>query len=158
MVREMRTVLLGEEEPAYVNQASKLLLRAARCTARSVGLAERDIFVGQQNIQWFPWVGTRALLTLSLLAKAAKIDHEIDRLSITYELPSLELVWGHLRQITASEPDSLALARLLPVKAVEKFDEFVPESLLDEANARSRLDVREAVAACAAALGNDRWT
>jgi hypothetical protein len=33
----------------------------------------RDLVVGKQTIQWFPWVGTRALLTLSLLTKAAKL-------------------------------------------------------------------------------------
>jgi len=38
------------------------------------------------------------------------------------------------------------------VKAVDKYDEFVAEPLLDEANARSRLDVREAFLACTTAL------
>lgn len=152
VVREMKTVLLGDDEPAYLDQNSKLLLRAARRTARAVGLAEQDILVGRQRVQWFPWVGTRALLTLSLLAKSAKMVHEMDRLSITYQLSSEEAFLQHLRQITGSEPDALALARLMPVKAVEKYDGFIPEPLLDEANARSRLDLAEARAACIAAL------
>ena len=147
----MKAVLLGEDEPAYLDQSSKLLLRAARRTAGTAGLAERDVVVGRQGIQWFPWVGTRALLTLSLLAKSTKIIHETDRLSITYQLPSLGIFREHLRQIPASERDALALARLLPVKAVEKYDDFIPESLLDQANARSRLDLREAHAASVAA-------
>ena len=37
--------------------------------------------------------------------------------------------------------DAVALARLMPIKNVEKFDEFAPEQLLDEANAKSRLDI-----------------
>ncbi|MBI5387753.1 MAG: DEAD/DEAH box helicase [Verrucomicrobia bacterium] len=152
VVREMKAVLLGEDEPAYLDPNSKLLLRAARRTARTVGLAEKDIIVGRQGIQWFPWVGTRALLTLSLLAKSAKISHETDRISITYELPSLDVFREHLRQITASEPNAIALARLIPVKAVEKYDDFVPEALLDEANARSRLSLQETCVVCASAL------
>jgi hypothetical protein len=44
------------------------------------------------------------------------------------------------------------LAGYIPVKAVEKYDDFIPEPLLDEANARSRLDLAEARAACIAAL------
>jgi hypothetical protein len=40
----------------------------------------------------------------------------------------------------------------MPNKAVEKFDDFTPEQLLDEANARSRLDISGAVEACATIL------
>jgi len=35
----------------------------------------------------------------------------------------------------------------MPVKAIEKYDDFAPEPLLDEANAKSRLDVSGAVEA-----------
>jgi ATP-dependent Lhr-like helicase len=153
VVQEMKAVLLGEDELAFLDQNSKLLLRAARKAAHVVRLAESDIVVGRQNIQWFPWVGTRAILTLSLLAKSAKIVHEVDRLSITYQLPSLGTFVTHLRHNLAAKPDAVALARLMPVKAIEKYDNFIPEPLLDEANARGRLDIREAWAACAAAIG-----
>ena len=64
-------------------------------------------------------------------------------LSITYHLSSPEEFRAHLREITKSQPDAVALARLMPNKAVEKFDDFAPEQLLDEANARSRLDVSD---------------
>ncbi|MBI2927467.1 MAG: DEAD/DEAH box helicase [Verrucomicrobia bacterium] len=151
VVGEMKAVLSGEEEPAYLDENAKLLLRAARRTARAVGLADRDIIVGRQSVQWFPWAGTRTLLTLGLLAKAAKVVCEVDRLSITYQLPSAEAFHVHLRQVVSSASDALALARLMPVRAVEKFDDYVPEDLLDEANARSRLNVTEAREACAAA-------
>jgi len=148
VVREMKTVLLNNDEPAYLDRNSKILLRAARQTARVVRLDERDVVFGRQSIQWFPWVGTRALRTLSLLAKSAKIDHETDQLSITYHLSSQEEFFAHLRGFTKSQSDAVALARLMPVKAVEKYDDFVPEQLLDEANARSRLDISTAVEAC----------
>jgi hypothetical protein len=36
----------------------------------------------------------------------------------------------------------------MPNKAVEKFDDFAPEHLLDEANAKGRLDISGAVEAC----------
>jgi ATP-dependent Lhr-like helicase len=158
VIKEMKAVLLDEDEPSYIDPQSRFLLRAARKMARTIGLVERDVVMGKQTIQWFPWVGTRALLTLSLFAKASKISHESDRLSITYQFLSLEGFRQHLLQITSSASDSLALARLMPIKAVEKFDEFVPESLLDEANARSRLaigEAREAAVACAQMLSQE---
>lgn len=148
VMREMKTVLLDDDEPAYIDQNSKLLLRATRRTARSVGMAEKNVIAGRQGIQWFPWVGTRALLTLSLFAKSAGIVCEMDRLSITYKLLSLDTFRNHLRKITATGPDAVALARLLPVKAVEKFDDYIPESLVDQANAQSRLALLEALEAC----------
>jgi len=85
-----------------------------------------------------------------LLAKSAKIASDIDQISITYHLSSPEDFFEHLREITNSQPDAIALARLMPIKAVEKFDDFAPEQLLDEVNARRRLDVSGAVEACRA--------
>jgi len=134
--------------PTYLDENSQLLLKAARHTARAVGLNKSNVILGRQNIQWFPWVGTRALLTLSLFAKSAKIAHEIDRLSITYQLSSQEEFLAHLREVATSPIDGVAIARLLPIKAVEKYDDFISEQLLDEANARNRLDILCAVEAC----------
>ena len=149
VVREMKMVLLDTDKPSYLDRNSKILLRAARQTARVVSLDKTDVIIDRQSIQWFPWVGTRALRTLSLLAKSAKIACEIDRprLALTYKLSSPEEFYAHLREVANSQPDAVALARLMPVKAIEKYDDFAPEPLLDEANAKSRLDVSGAVEA-----------
>ena len=92
------------------------------------------------------------MLTLSLLAESANISHELDEestpLSITYHLSSPDSFYAHLHQICTTKPDAVALARLLPIKAFEKFDDFVPEDLLDEANSQGRLDISGAVLAC----------
>lgn len=152
VMREMKTVLLNTDEPAYLDQNSNTLLRAARQTASIVSLDKTDVVVGRQNIQWFPWVGTRTLRTLALLAQAAKIPFETDKLSITYHLPTPQEFYSHVREISNSQPDAVALARLMPNKAVEKYDDFVPEQLLDAANAGSRLDILEACQACTRVL------
>lgn len=152
VVREMKTVLTGDDEPAYLDQNGMLLLRAARRTASLAGLTRSEIIIGRQSIQWFPWTGTRTQLTLLLLAKSANIICETDRLSITYRLSS-EAFLDHLRRIASSEPDAIALARLMPVKRIEKFDGYIPEDLLDEANARNRLNICEAREKCAEVLG-----
>jgi ATP-dependent Lhr-like helicase len=148
VMQEMKSVLMDNDEPAYLDQDSKTLLRAARQTACIVRLDTTDIVFGRQSIQWFPWVGTRAMRTLSLFASSAKIACDTDKLSITYHLSSPEDFYAHLREITKSKADAVVLASLMPNKAVEKFDEFAPEQLLDEANAKSRLDIPDAVLAC----------
>jgi ATP-dependent Lhr-like helicase len=149
---EMKIVLMDDDEPAYLDPNSRTLLRAARQTANIVRLDKTDVVFGKQSIQWFPWIGTRAMRTLSLFANSAKILCETDKLSLTYRLSSPEEFYAHLREIIKSNTDAVALACFMPNKAVEKFDEFAPEQLLDEANAKSRLDVSEARAACAAQL------
>jgi len=152
VMQEMKKVLLNNDEPAYLDQNSKTLLRAARQTAFIVGLDKSDVVVGRQSIQWFPWVGTRTMRTLGLLATAAKIANETDPLSINYHVSSPDEFHAHLREVTKNQPDAVALARLMPKKAAERFDDLAPEQLLDEANAKSRLDVSEARAVCAAQL------
>jgi ATP-dependent helicase Lhr and Lhr-like helicase len=152
VMQEMKTVLMDDDEPAYLDPDSKTLLRAARQTACIVRLDTTDVVFGRQSIQWFPWVGTRTMRTLSLFANSAKIACDTDKLSITYHLSSPEEFYAHLREITKSNTDAVALARLIPNKAAEKFDDFAPEQLLDEGNARSRLDIPEACAVCAARL------
>jgi ATP-dependent Lhr-like helicase len=155
VAQEMKTILLRDDEPVYLDPASKLLLRAARRVAHSAGLAERDFVIDNHTIQWFPWVGTRTLKTISLLAKSHNIPHITDHISIIYKTSSLELFRNHLQQIASKDINPLELARLLPVKAVDKFDCFLPSSLLDEANARDRLslsEAREASAACLSCL------
>jgi hypothetical protein len=120
--------------------------------ARVVSLDKTDVVFGKQSIQWFPWIGTRGLRTLSLLATADKIAHEKDQLSIIYHLPSPEEFWAHIRTTVLSPPGAVALAAIMRDKFAEKFDSFAPEQLLDESNGRSRLDVSGAVESCKAIL------
>ena len=91
---EMKTVLMDNDEPAYLDPNSKTLLRAARQTACIVKLDATDVVFGRQSIQWFPWVGTRAMRTLSLFANYAKIKCDTDKLSITYQLSSPDEFYG----------------------------------------------------------------
>jgi ATP-dependent Lhr-like helicase len=107
VVREIKTVLLSDDEPPYIDLSSKLLLRAARQAARRVGLAEKDIIVGKQSVQWFPWIGSRGLLTLSLIAKSFGIAAEADQLSITYHIDCLNQFDDHLRKIASADPELL---------------------------------------------------
>ncbi len=148
IIQEMRMVLFENNEPSYIDENSKLLLRAARRTAQLVKLHENDVIVAHQSIQWFPWAGTRAITTLALLAKFCQIPCETDRLSLTYGLASLDDFSEHLRKVLDSAIEERALARLLPVRATEKYDDFVPDQLLDEGNVLSRLNITEAKECC----------
>jgi hypothetical protein len=94
--------------------------------------------------------------TLLLLAQSEGIRAEPDRhyLSITYHVTSPDEFYMHLEKVATAPAEAITLAKLMTARErfVEKFDVFVPEQLLDEANARSRLDLAGALEVCQAAL------
>jgi nucleotidyltransferase/DNA polymerase involved in DNA repair len=72
------------------------------------------------------------------------MPHEIDRLSITYHVDSAHAFLEHLQAIVHSSSSAAELARHMPVKAMQKFDEMLPPELLDLANGHDHLDLEEA--------------
>lgn len=152
VVQEMHAVLRDNDEPQWLDQAGRLLLRAARNIARNGGLIKVDILVHPREIQWFPWVGTRGFETLRAFARSAGIKHEADRLSIFYQLGSIEDFIAHLKDITTSKTNAADLADFLSVKAIEKFDAFLPDKVLNMANGHDRLNIDEAKSAAQQAI------
>ncbi len=158
VVEEMRAVLAGTDEPSYVDGAGLTLLKASREMASRAGVLSPGYIVRKESIQWFPWVGTRGLLTLELHARCDGIAAETDRLSITYKKTGLGRWRGHLQTIQRGRRSSLELAQQMRVKMFEKFDEVLDEDLLDESNARGRLDLPAALASSAQMLGHLQFT
>jgi hypothetical protein len=88
-----------------------------------------------------PWLGTRGLLTLELHARCDGIPVERDLLSITYKKTSFGRWRTHLKSIQRGNHPAIQLAQSMPIKTFEKFDAALAEDILDEANARDRLDL-----------------
>ena len=66
---------------------------------------------------------------------------ERDELSITYKKTDPARWRAHLESISRGDRSALKLAQYMDVKTFDKFDETLAEELLDEANARDRLDL-----------------
>lgn len=144
VLREMRAALTEEGEPPWLNDNAKCLLRAARATAQKCGILPSGVIVMPHRVQWFPWVGSRGFLTLKAYASALAIEHEVDKLSISYDVESPAGFLDHLKCIVDSSVQARELARFIPVRAIQKYDELLPEDLLDEANGHDYLDLIEA--------------
>ncbi|KAF0179600.1 MAG: ATP-dependent helicase Lhr and Lhr-like helicase [Limisphaerales bacterium] len=147
IVQEMKAVLLGDDEPSFLDEPALELLRTARHVAHTVGLDKTDVLPAPGGVRWFPWAGTRCLRTLALLAKANKVNAETDRLSLWLSVEGMGGFRDFLKLLTATKYDPIALGHLVTPRAVEKFDEFIPDELLDQAAAIERLAVAEAIAA-----------
>ena len=151
VVQEMKAVLLGDDEPPYLDSPARELLAAARHVARIVGLDKSDLLAAPGSLRWFPWVGTRCLRTLSILAELNDVTCETDRLSIWLPLPNPDDFLDFRRRILSSNSDPTALGSRVTPRVVEKFDEFLPDDLLTKACATERLAIQEAIASVRAA-------
>ncbi len=150
--QEMSLVLLGDEEPEWLDPKSLELLRSARDTARKTGLVETALLDIDDGIQWFPWGGTRTMRTLHLWAKYVGLDCVKDRLSLTFNDLSREKFKTHLALLAEEGADVMKLAESMPNKETERFDRYVQERLLDKANSEYRLDGHGAQEAARRAL------
>ncbi len=144
IIREMRQVLTGDDQPAYLDIAGRKLLKAARRFAASAGIADPGLIQQERKVIWFPWVGTRALRTLHLLARAVKIDCQLGSLSLRYGDLTRDAWRDHMRYIVENSIEPDELASLAQVRALEKYDELLPEDLQCMAFASNNLDVLEA--------------
>jgi ATP-dependent Lhr-like helicase len=141
IVEEMAATLADVDEPPYLDGAAQTLLKAARETALRAGVLAPGHIVRAESVQWFPWLGTRGLLTLELHARCDGVAVERDGLSITYKKTDPTRWREHLESIARAQRTALDLAQRIDVKTFDKFDETLAEELLDEANARDRLDL-----------------
>jgi len=145
IVQEMKSVLMASDEPSYLDDPARELLAAARHVARTVGLDKSDVLAAAGGIRWFPWVGTRCLRTLAILAEANGIACETDRLSLWLPFPGLSEFHQSLRRVLAAQYNPLELGAQVTPRTVDKFDEFLPDHLLNRACASERLALDEAL-------------
>lgn len=149
VAREMRNVLNDTAPPpAWLDANAQMLLSAARDLAGrwqiAAPAAPRLLCVGN-DLVWFPWRGTKTMQTLALLAQQQGMDTSLGQFTLRYKDTDITAWRAHLEQIAVTKLTAEKLSPLLPVKRFEKFDDYVPESLLDTANARERIDIPSAI-------------
>lgn len=144
VVREMRAVLVGCEEPRYLDASAKAVLAAARHTAKAVGLTQSNIVRTPGGRRWFPWVGSRCLRTLALLAEHREVPCETDRISLWMPVENDEEFVGQWKTIGSDLPSPDAIGAMVTPLAIGKFDEFIPPDLLSRAAGVERLSLPEA--------------
>ena len=147
VAQEMRDVLFSETAFAYLNESAREMLMQARQTARDAGLNTSDLIAtSDSSCLWFPWTGSSAMTTLSLIAEHAglAIPEVLDRLSMEFKAPAVDVI-AALRLTVVSPPDPQQLAQRLLNKQRRKYDQFVDETLLDRSLAHDVIDIPEAV-------------
>jgi ATP-dependent Lhr-like helicase len=149
VMQQMQHVLREDSGYRYLNDRAVHLLHDARQTFARAGLAQRDCVVSSGSIEWFPWNGSRVLLTLELCAVADRIKVDRDDLRLRYHNLSATAFSAHRAKIAAGTFTSEQLVTLLKDLKRDRFDEYVPLPLLRQAYIAEVLDLpaAEAVAA-----------
>jgi ATP-dependent Lhr-like helicase len=140
VMARMKSVLAGSGGFAYVNEAGDRLLSRARKAFANAGLHKSNTVVGFSGVEWFPWRGDRVLRTLELCAKADRIITTRDSLSLRYQKLSVEEFELHRRRV-AEGAFTPGLAALPQDLQRDRFDEYVPDSLLQSAFGCEVLDL-----------------
>lgn len=141
VAQQMRHVLSDDSGFPYLNTKATRLLEDARQVFAEARLATCDTVVGFGGVEWFPWQGNRVLLTLELCAKADGLRTERDNLCIRYQRLSAADFAEHRGRIAAGAFTEKQLAALVPDRKRDRFDEFVTDTLLQEAFVSEILDL-----------------
>ena len=139
--QKMRHLYESDFVPAYLDQASVQLLNQGRAAYSQYNLSSGQILQTGNDCVIFPWRGSRITNTISVMLTVSGIKTGVDGLSIACHDVQMDEVYAALADISAANvPDGIALASEVPVKVVDKNDQFLGERLLAQAYAARDLD------------------
>jgi ATP-dependent helicase Lhr and Lhr-like helicase len=135
LVRKIRSVLRGEEAYLYLSDSCRERLDELRYLSRNSGILDFVVTpLSERKFAIFPWVGTRQLFTLHFLLLSrgvrSKIPWDTSLYLEAYFDGSAEALEDVIREILGSEPDLHRLPLPEKIEVMNKYNEFVPASLL----------------------------
>jgi ATP-dependent Lhr-like helicase len=154
VVREkMRNLVIGDKNIVYLNARAAHWMSQARMAAIAADLANSSWHpLLSERCLLFTWCGTRTQRTIALLARAVGIA-SIDR-DIALEIHApIKSARDRLSHFVSQPIDLEGLLHLVPFKERRKYDDFLPDTLLDKSYARDALDLNEAVRRLKGLLG-----
>lgn len=145
--RRMKAVLTGTSLPAYLDDGGRQLLGEARHAFAEHRLAERALLQAGKQVLLVPWVGSRAMDTISLMLRSAGINAVDSGLTVRCEAEATA-VHAAIRELAErGEPDALSLAALAGPRPYNKHDRWLDPQLIREDYAARALDTASAHAA-----------
>jgi ATP-dependent Lhr-like helicase len=151
ITQRMKQVLTEETGYPFLNMPATQLLGKARQHFANAGLDTEDTVISFSGVEWFPWRGSRALVTLELCAKADRLKTERDDLSIRYQKVAPGDFVAHRARIASGAFKPEELVPLVADFERDRFDEHVPVELLHQAFVAEVLDLPGAQMAALAA-------
>lgn len=130
--KEMYRVYTSTEPISFLDTRAADLLREGRENFDRYDLARRAVVLYGKEVLLFLWVGDRALNTIQVQLQARGLTVTRMGLGLAVSGVRLEEMKQHLRDLVEAGPAKpIELAATVKNKAVNKYDEFLPDALLD---------------------------
>lgn len=142
---EMLRVYQRADIPAYLDAEATKLLTEGRANFARLRLNERRLVQDGSDSYLFLWAGDRVVNTVIAILAATELRASPDGLAISVaKVTPVELAAQIMAILVGGRPDAVELAETVQNKAIEKYDDLVPEPLLSVAYAARNMDVPRA--------------
>ncbi len=141
LVDEVRSVYGGTDRPAYLDATGWGLLQEGRETFAELGLTSRRIVQDGDDAFVFLWRGTRATETFRLALAHVGIRSETETIGLRAPNSEAGRLAAALAQLRVRPPTARELAAQIETLRRQKYDALLPDDMLRDAIARSRLDM-----------------
>lgn len=139
--QKIRTLLLSEKTPVYLDTPGRSLLASAKSVARSTGVPEYDLIPVSNGTFWFPWAGSAALRSLMILGSCWGNFEVHDRgIALFFKGADPVEVMEFYTNILSHCPSKTEIAQKYPDMVLEKYDQYLPDDLLAEEFAAGYID------------------
>lgn len=137
VIDRMRMILADETPFKYLDAPAARAIDNARAHAREHQLTERRWFpINSTTTMWLTWTGSVQTSTYEALLASVGIDAKNEVAGIVCNCSAVDLD-SVIRKWSTSKPDLLTLAKHVQPKRRRKYDEHLPDDLLDEGIASS---------------------
>lgn len=135
---------------SYLHTKAIRRLESARKLAQSSEMTRKPILdLGGSRFMLLPWQGTREMNTIKLLLEygGIKIRPQVQPFYLEAEISSLHLLKQRIKTVLRDIPQPNELIEKLPRQMLQmnKYDRYVPESLLRTAYCSDRINIAGAV-------------
>ncbi|MBY0506692.1 MAG: DEAD/DEAH box helicase [Bryobacteraceae bacterium] len=152
--QEMLAWYLRDACPAYLDAEAKSLLEEGRALFQRHDLANARIIAVPEGTLLFLWAGDRVSNTIAVQCQS--LGHSAASFGVGVMIEGIEpdRLYAEAREwLEIGPPAGPVLAQAVANKAVEKYDQYLPATLLAEGYAAAYLAPEEAWTALAEALG-----
>lgn len=126
----MRTVLVDDDVPSYLDAQAAEYLFSALETFRDLGLDNASFLVEGRDTHVLTWTGTEMNSVLAFALTAAGLECEVLDIGITVFETTPDTVAAFLEQIANAPLPIEDIAEFVENLRTAKFDELVPEGML----------------------------
>jgi ATP-dependent Lhr-like helicase len=146
-VRErMRSLLLAEEMPIYLDPTAQAMLASARAAAREADLGHQCFVPDGPGTIWFTWAGSRIQRTLAGLGRYSDgMDVHDEGIALAFKKTKEDKIREKYRGFLKVCPDAEELASQFSERAQEKYEPFLSGELQSQVFASHCLDLEGAL-------------